>query len=96
MTDHRSQDSIADESAVVALIPGDGWRVAFSDDDGQEWSQRLVGWGLRVDGCVVPLDTDSGGIVEDLTATGGTWHVYHPDEAKPRPVSPVADGKESR
>jgi hypothetical protein len=68
------------DPSVFALIPPAGWRVAWRGDDGTEWTQPLVGWGLRDDGSVVPLDTDCDGLVQELIDTGGSWRVYHPDQ----------------
>jgi hypothetical protein len=82
------------EATVVALIPAAGWRVTWRADDGQEWTQPLVGWGLRDDGLVVPLDTDCNGLVEPLTEVVGTWRVYHPDATEPEPVAPATDKQE--
>ncbi|MEV5691133.1 hypothetical protein [Micromonospora globbae] len=67
---------------IVAIMPAGGWRVAYATDDGGEWSTPLVGWGVKADGTVVPLDCDPDGNVEDFDHLGGKWRIYHPD-AKP-------------
>jgi hypothetical protein len=78
---YANYDGLGDDlyPAIVALLPAGGWRVAWSRDDGQgEWSQPLVGWGLKADGSVVPLDTDGTGCVEELDSPRGKYRVYHP------------------
>ena len=75
-------------SDVVTLIPGDGWRVEHTGDGDEVWSEPLVGWALREDGTIVPLDTDSVGYVETLDDAGkGRWRLYHPDLIEPPEVS---------
>jgi hypothetical protein len=93
MMSSRNADAVG-EPTVVALIPAAGWRVGWRSDDGQEWTQPLVGWGLRDDGSVVPLDTDCNGLVEALTEVGGTWRVYHPDATESERIAPVTKKQE--
>jgi hypothetical protein len=64
---------------LVAIMPGGGWRVEWTDTEGRKSSQPLVGWGLKATGEVVPLDTDSQGIVDDMDNSGGKYRIYHPD-----------------
>ncbi|MFY1703929.1 hypothetical protein ACN28G_19705 [Micromonospora sp. WMMA1923] len=70
---------------LVAIVPADGWRVAWKTASGGEWSQPLVGWGLKADGTVVPLDCDPAGYVDDFgDSATHTYRIYHPD-ADPTP-----------
>ncbi|MFY1589127.1 hypothetical protein ACN267_32245 [Micromonospora sp. WMMD734] len=72
-------------SELVAIAPAGGWRVAWKTASGGEWSQPLVGWGLKADGTVVPLDADPGGFVDDFgDSPTHTYRIYHPD-ADPTP-----------
>ncbi len=84
---YSNYDGLGDDPypPVVALLPAGGWRVAGAQDDGTVWSQPLVGWGLRADGSVVPLDTDGTGCVEELDSLHGKYRVYHPDAQEPQP-----------
>lgn len=71
----------ADPPEIVGLIPADGWMVTFKDDDdGSEWSTPLIGWGLKADGEVVPLEVDGDGLVSAVEYTGNSrvWHKDHP------------------
>lgn len=82
---YANYDGMGDDPypAIVALLPAGGWRVAWPQEDGTEWSQPLVGWGLRADGSVVPLDTDATGSVEELDSLHGKFRICHPDTVDP-------------
>jgi hypothetical protein len=85
-----------DEAPVVAALPGQGWRVEFTDDNGESRSQPIVGWLVRADGSVTPADTNEAGCVMELdTGTGGKWRIYHRTSTTPphshRP--PLASGE---
>lgn len=74
-----------DQPELVAVMPANGWRVEFTEpDSGHKHSQPLLGWGLKANGDVVPLDADERGWVEQLTNVDNGWRVYHPD-ADPTP-----------
>ena len=75
-------DGVGDDPypSVIALLPAGGWRVVWSQEGGTEWSQPLVGWALRADGSVVPLDTDATGSVEELGSLHGKYRIYHPEQ----------------
>lgn len=66
-------------SRIVSLLPAGGWRVEWTGDDGSTWSQPLVGWGVKANGDVVPLDTDPDGLVEEIGSPGQSYRIYHPD-----------------
>lgn len=91
---HLSETDGTDGPAV-ALIPAGGWRVERTDD-GKRWSQPLIGWALRADGSVVPMETDSQGLV--LEVNDADYRIYHDDDREQaatepdpvgRPVSPI-------
>ncbi len=79
---YANYDGLGDDPypSVVTLLPAGGWRVAWPQKDGTEWSQPLVGWGLHADGSIVPLDTDATGSVEELDSLHGDYRIYHPDQ----------------
>lgn len=80
-----------DEQRTVALIPGGGWRVERTEDDGTVWSQPLVAWALQAGGLVVPLDADGDGFVGEAEALS---RIYHPDAMEgpdPRPGAACND-----
>lgn len=65
---------------IISMIPANGWRIGYKDKDGSEWSQPLVGWGLKADGEIVPLDADSSGLVDDCEGQAeGSYRIYHPE-----------------
>ncbi|AWK74270.1 hypothetical protein CBI38_24660 [Rhodococcus oxybenzonivorans] len=57
---------LAVDNRVVQMIPATGWQVTHNHGTEDEFTEPLVAWGLRSDGSVVPLNTDCGGLVEDL------------------------------
>jgi hypothetical protein len=58
---------------VVALLPAEGWRVEWIKDGDSEWSQPLVGWGLRANGSVVPLVIDADCHVDEPRPLSEQW-----------------------
>ena len=76
MTDapDASSDQTSDGEHIVQLIPADGWVAVYKDDD-TELRAPLVGWALRRDGQVVPLDTDPAGDVGDPRETSNFHRV---------------------
>lgn len=66
---------------IVSMIPAVGWRVAYKNEDGSEWTRPLVGWGVKSDGDIAALDVDSTGLVEAIGETGNdSYRIYHEDE----------------
>jgi hypothetical protein len=81
---YSNYDGMAEDEhpPIAALLPAGGWRVEYTDSDGSKWSEPLVGWGLK-GGMVVPLTTDSTGLVDDFDHYAGEYRIYHPDAALP-------------
>jgi hypothetical protein len=81
-------DGMADDPypSITAIMPAGGWRVEWTDSDGTIWSEPLAGWGLKGD-AVVPLSTDSTGLVDDFDLVGGKWRIYHPDATATAPAA---------
>lgn len=52
---------------IVQLLPGNGWNIWRYTD--KPIASPLIGWALLANGEVVPLDSDTNGIVDD--ARGG-------------------------
>jgi len=75
-------DHLDDAGSYTAIMPAGGWRVEYTDPDGSKWSEPLVGWALK-DGSVVPLTTDSTGLIDDLDHGSGEYRIYHPDATPP-------------
>ncbi|MFE9797044.1 hypothetical protein ACFYRL_35590 [Streptomyces goshikiensis] len=55
---------------VVAAIPGGGWSARYKNQDGTYTVDPLVAWTVRSDGTLTPIDTDTTGLCDDVTATG--------------------------
>ena len=70
------------EQRITAIAPGGGWRVEYAATNaGGVRSAPLIGWGVRGDGQVVPLDLDeSGEVVETELSSDLVARIYHPDE----------------
>lgn len=45
----------AERQPVVGVLPGDGWRFAYADDDGAEFTEPVLGWAVTADGYAYPL-----------------------------------------
>jgi hypothetical protein len=70
----------AHESPIVSVAPAGGWISEYTLD-GKKYAAPLIGWGLRADGTVVPLETDGDGYVDVSRARKDTEiRIYHPDE----------------
>jgi hypothetical protein len=68
-----------EDPPVVAALPGQGWRIEYTDD-GRKWSQPIVGWLVRADGSVTVVDIDETGYVAERdTGEGDVGRIYHPD-----------------
>ncbi|MGW5366551.1 hypothetical protein [Actinopolymorpha pittospori] len=70
------------DQRIVAIAPGGGWRVEYAPSaEGAVRSAPLVGWGVRGDGQVVPLDVENTGevLVTELSSDA-VARIYHPDE----------------
>jgi hypothetical protein len=71
------------QSPATAIMPAGGWRIRYTAD-GESWSEPLVGWALTADGEIVPLATDSAGLVWQI-GEEGNYRIYHPDATEPEP-----------
>lgn len=81
----RCCDVSEETGRIVQIMPADGWLEEYEEPDGSITVEPLVGWGLKADGSVVPLnfiDHQSGAVeVEDHV------RVFHPSR-KRRKVAP--------
>ncbi len=62
---------------IVAALPADGRRVEYAGDDGKNWSELVVGWGVTSDGYAVALVYDGSGLAAPVS---GEIRVYHEEE----------------
>lgn len=70
---------------IVQIMTAGGWRVETTLDDGTTRDEPLVGWGLKANGQVVPLDVDETGHVDDFDLRGDTYRIYHPSTSETNP-----------
>lgn len=57
---------------IVQIIPGDGWMARFPDR-----KMRVVAFGLREDGTVVPLIASDDGNIVDASASSTFQAVFY-------------------
>jgi len=50
---------------IVQLIPADGVRSIYRQDDGSEFARLVIGYALYSDGSVAPLDVDDEGEIDN-------------------------------
>jgi hypothetical protein len=62
---------------LVLTLPAGGWRVEYAGDDGKNWSEPVVGWGVTADGYAIALTHAGEGIGERVN---GEVRVYHEEE----------------
>ncbi|MFD3424095.1 hypothetical protein [Streptomyces decoyicus] len=80
---------------LVAAVPGGGWFVDCTDEDGNSWTDRVVAWGIQADGTARPITTDPDGNTGDPTESVAKYRIYHSgdsgvDEGRewPAPAAP--------
>lgn len=67
----------ADDSPVVATVPGDGWRAEFKDEDGSTISDPVIAFAVRADGTGLPIQVGSDGEVDTSTSASNFSRLYH-------------------
>ena len=71
------------EERIVAIAPGGGWRVEYEATHHALLGKTapLVGWGVRGDGKVVPLDLDEvGDVAVTEVKSDAVARIYHQDQ----------------
>lgn len=76
-----------DTAPIVAAIPGDGWLIECTDDEGNTWTDRILAWTVHADGVASPIGTDSEGVTDDATHGLAKYRIFHPDAVKPTTAS---------
>lgn len=70
-----------DDFSIVAVVPGNGWLAEFSHDDGTTSHERIVCFGVSVDGYAFPLAVeDDGTIVCKIEHCSNFSRVVHESE----------------
>jgi hypothetical protein len=69
-----------EDKPYVAALPGDGWRVEHTGDDGHRWSEPVVCWAVTSGGYAEALVSDGGGGTQSAAAAGEEVRVYREGE----------------
>lgn len=65
---------------AIQIIPGQGW-YAIYDVNGKEERTPIVAWELQRGGDIVPLTTDSNGVVYHATVPSNFKKIKHDRES---------------
>jgi hypothetical protein len=68
-----------DHVPVVGAVPGGGWLIDCTDDEGNSWTTPILAWTVHADGTATPLTSDSDGVTSDATEGLASHRIYHPD-----------------
>ncbi|MFD6035738.1 hypothetical protein ACFWHF_14525 [Streptomyces griseoincarnatus] len=63
----------------VAFIPGGGWLIERTNDDGSIYTEPIIGWALTADGTAHALEGDGHGGADRTDQIGRDLRLYHPD-----------------
>jgi hypothetical protein len=69
-----------EDKPYVAALPGNGWRVEHTGDDGQKWSEPVVCWAVTSSGYAEAMVSDGGGGTESAAVAGEEVRVYREGE----------------
>lgn len=71
-------------SRIVQIVLAPGWWVVYKNSEGKGYFRdRLIGWGLTVDGDIHALDTDVHGVVENALEASQFQTLWHEDMTMP-------------
>jgi hypothetical protein len=68
---------VPDEAPVVGVLPGDGWKVRYTEEDGEAWHVSVMAWTMHTDGTMRPV-----------TASGDTWQEPLREDSRAEMVVP--------
>jgi hypothetical protein len=66
-------------AGVVGAVPGGGWLIDCTDDEGNTWTVPILAWTIHADGSATALTTDADGLTGDATEGLEKYRIYHPD-----------------
>lgn len=72
-------------SPVVAAVPGGGWMIETTNEDGLTSTDPIVAWSIHADGTASPIGVDADGVSGDPTDGPGQYRIFHPDSTFPAP-----------
>jgi hypothetical protein len=67
-----------DNEPVVGAVPGGGWLIDCTDDEGNTWTTPILAWTVHADATTTPLTSDSDGLTGDATEGLSSYRIYHP------------------
>ncbi|MEU5872487.1 hypothetical protein AB0A73_13145 [Glycomyces sp. NPDC047369] len=68
-----------DESPIVAVLPGGGWLVEWTnDEDGTTSTEPLLAWAVNSAGWATPIDAATDGIAMPLEDDSKGWRLIPP------------------
>jgi hypothetical protein len=70
---------------VLSAIPGGGWLIECTDDEGVTWTDPIMAWTIHADGTAIPIGVDSDGVTDDATQGLASYRIYHPSSTTPVP-----------
>lgn len=84
--DHGDFHSVLEDTAglIVGAVPGGGWLITTTEEDGSEYTDAIVAWAVYADGTAMPIGTDNNGLTDDATKALGKGHaayrIHHPSQ----------------
>ncbi|MBE4790262.1 hypothetical protein [Streptomyces caniscabiei] len=69
------------DAAVVSAVPGGGWMIDCTGDDGDTWTDVIVAWTIHSDGSATALTCSADGLTGDATEGLAEYRIYHPSQS---------------
>ncbi|MFG1839109.1 hypothetical protein ACGFH8_11820 [Micromonospora sp. NPDC049175] len=67
-----------DDDSVVAAVPGGGWLVEWTADDGTTHTEPLLAWAVNSSGWATPIDGSTDGLAMPLEDDTRGWRLIPP------------------
>lgn len=83
------------QEVVVAAVPGGGWLIDCTGEDGDTWTEPIVSWVVRADGTATPITTDDHGLTDEATSGLASYRIYHPGVPAPRSAADAQQVEEA-
>lgn len=80
----------ADEP-LVAVVPGGGWMMRLTWDDGTTSVVPVLAWGIDRHGLGEAIAVDADGVVEPVRVSASASAYFHPDQSEDQPTQDGPD-----